>query len=52
MVNPLIIRKHYLDLKSPAEAAAFFGILPKKVEETAPDPAAFPAPDAALAIAV
>jgi len=47
-----IIRKHYLDLKSPAEAAAFFGILPKKVEETAPDPAAFPEPDAALGIAV
>jgi hypothetical protein len=24
-----IIRKHYLDLKSPAEAEQFFGILPK-----------------------
>lgn len=24
-----IIRKHYLDLKSPAEAEAFFGIMPK-----------------------
>jgi hypothetical protein len=25
-----IIRKHYLDLKSPEEATQFFGILPKK----------------------
>jgi len=25
-----IIRKHYLDLKSPAEAEEFFGIMPKK----------------------
>jgi hypothetical protein len=25
-----IIRKHYLDLKSPAEAELFFGILPVK----------------------
>lgn len=24
-----IIRKHYLDLKSPAEAKAFYSILPK-----------------------
>jgi hypothetical protein len=24
-----IIRKHYLDLKSPAEAEHFFGIVPK-----------------------
>jgi hypothetical protein len=25
-----IIRKHYLDLKSPGEAEQFFGILPKR----------------------
>ncbi len=26
-----IIRKHYLDLKSPAEAEQFFGIMPKRI---------------------
>ena len=26
-----IIRKHYLDLKTPAEAEEFFGIMPKRV---------------------
>jgi hypothetical protein len=29
-----IIRKHYLDLKSPAEAKQFFGILPCKCGKT------------------
>jgi integrase len=31
-----IIRKHYLDLKSAAEAEQFFGILPKRANESAP----------------
>jgi integrase len=31
-----IIRKHYLDLKSPAEAEAFFNILPKRSVAGAP----------------
>ena len=26
-----IIRKHYLDLKSPAEADQFFGIMPNRI---------------------
>jgi hypothetical protein len=30
-----IIRKHYLDLKSPAEAEQFFGILPKRAAPSA-----------------
>jgi hypothetical protein len=30
-----IIRKHYLDLKSAAEADEFFGILPKQVDNEA-----------------
>ena len=29
-----IIRKHYLDLKSPAEAEQFFSILPKHISAT------------------
>ena len=43
-----IIRKHYLDLKSPAEAEAFFGIFPARSEGAAPSevdfPSATPAP--------
>src|SRR5665213_2951462 len=31
-----IIRKHYLDLKSPADAEEFFGIRPKHVRRSAP----------------
>lgn len=48
-----IIRKHYLDLKDPAEAELFFGIMPERkpipvpvdegVESTAPVP--FPTPE-------
>ncbi len=30
-----IIRKHYLNLKSPAEAADFFGIVPRAADEPA-----------------
>lgn len=30
-----IIRKHYLDLKSPAEAEQFFGILPRRIAAAA-----------------
>jgi len=30
-----IIRKHYLNLKSPAEAADFFGIVPHTADEPA-----------------
>jgi len=50
-----IIRKHYLDLKDPAEAELFFGIMPKRranpvpvdecAESTAPLP--FPTPEKA-----
>jgi hypothetical protein len=29
-----IIRKHYLDLKTPAEAEEFFGIMPKVSDAT------------------
>jgi integrase len=35
-----IIRKHYLDLKSPEEGAAFFDILPKHAAATLPAPRA------------
>lgn len=35
-----IIRKHYLDLKSPEEGAAFFDILPKHAAVTLPAPRA------------
>ena len=34
-----IIKKHYLDLKSPNEAAQFFGILPKHAKASASAPA-------------
>jgi integrase len=48
-----IIRKHYLDLKSPAEAEPFFGILPTKRKEMVSVAAAKPAHMASvLAIAV
>jgi integrase len=47
-----IIRKHYLNLKSPEEAEAFFGILPQKNEELAPEPAVFSAVVPALGVAV
>ncbi len=40
-----IIRKHYLDLKTSAEAEAFFGILPKHAKVPAsPAPVVAPAP--------
>jgi integrase len=32
-----IIKKHYLDLKSAAEAEQFFGIRPKQADKVAPD---------------
>ena len=32
-----IIRRHYLDLKSPEEAAEFFGILPRSAATAAPE---------------
>jgi hypothetical protein len=35
-----IIRKHYLDLKTPAEAEQFFGILPTPVATAATSPVA------------
>ena len=49
-----IIRKHYLDLKSAAEAEQFFGILPKRADGSpTANAAAFPTPPApALAVAV
>jgi hypothetical protein len=40
-----IIRKHYLDLKSPAEAEEFFGILPKHAPAGAASLTALPAPE-------
>ncbi len=36
-----IIRKHYLDLKSPAEAEAFFSILPQRAAKAANSEVAF-----------
>jgi hypothetical protein len=47
-----IIRKHYLELKSEAEAAQFFGILPERAENAGTEPVAFPAPAPALRVAV
>jgi hypothetical protein len=45
-----IIRKHYLDLKTPAEAEEFFGIMPARAVPAAEAvPLAFPAQSAALA---
>lgn len=37
-----IIRKHYLELKSPDEAEAFFGILPKRAKRRAAASGAVP----------
>lgn len=45
-----IIRKHYLDLKTSAEAEEFFGILPKRARPTATDLLVMPPP--ALKVAV
>jgi hypothetical protein len=39
-----IIRKHYLDLKSAAEAEQFFGILPKQNNGSAIEAVEFPTP--------
>jgi len=47
-----IIRKHYLDLKSEAEAEQFFSILPKRAEGAGTEPVAFPPPAPALRVAV
>jgi hypothetical protein len=48
-----IIRKHYLDLKSPEEAGQFFGILPKRIiRPKMPRTARFPAVPAAVPVAV
>ncbi|HVU34670.1 MAG TPA: hypothetical protein VHE61_14645 [Opitutaceae bacterium] len=33
-----IIRRHYLDLKTPAEAEDFFGIVPRLRQVPAPEP--------------
>jgi integrase len=47
-----IIRKHYLDLKTTAEAELFFGILPKHARQSAPDTVpATPAPPAMVLFA-
>jgi integrase len=47
-----IIRKHYLDLKSQAEAEQFFGILPKRLGHIVTVATAFPVPVPPLAVAV
>jgi integrase len=47
-----IICKHYLDLKSQAEAEQFFSILPKREGCLVVTPTAFPVPAPALAVAV
>ena len=47
-----IIRKHYLDLKSTEEAEEFFGILPKRDEDSATETVIFPMPPPELSIAV
>jgi hypothetical protein len=39
-----IIRKHYLDLKSTAEADQFFGIMPKSSGDSSAASAVFPIP--------
>jgi hypothetical protein len=47
-----IIRKHYLDLKTPAEAEEFFSIMPAgHVGAVAPEPLPFPVQGSALAAA-
>ena len=51
--SEVIIRKHYLDLKSPAEAGQFFGILPKTtIRPRMPGTARFPAMHVAPPVAV
>jgi hypothetical protein len=40
-----IIRKHYLDLKTPSEAENFFGIVPKYPATGTGSPSAVPAED-------
>jgi integrase len=47
-----IIRRHYLDLKSEAEAEQFFGILPMRAEGATTETVAFPPPAPALRVAV
>lgn len=47
-----IIRKHYLDLKSAAEAEQFFGILPKKSGSKSALATPFPTPAPELPVAV
>jgi hypothetical protein len=47
-----IIRKHYLDLKSQAEAEQFFGILPKRPGHIVTVATTFPVPVPPLAVAV
>jgi integrase len=47
-----IIRRHYLDLKSAAEAEKFFGILPRQAKGSAMEAAVFPMPSPALRVAV
>ena len=47
-----IIRKHYLDLKSPAEAEQFFGILPRRCGHIAAVTTAFPGSAPPLAVAM
>jgi integrase len=47
-----IIRKHYLDLKTTAEAEQFFGILPKQSARNATPTTVFPTPALQLAVAV
>ena len=44
-----IIRRHYLDLKSPEEAAEFFGILPRTSAAVATEKANDSVPPASLA---
>ncbi len=47
-----IIRKHYLDLKSTAEAEQFFSILPKRQGHVVTVATTFPVPVPSLAVAV
>lgn len=46
-----IIRKHYLDLKTVAEAERFFGIMPASVPIDSAAPLAFPSQPAPVAVA-
>ena len=47
-----IIRRHYLDLKTMAEAEAFFGIQPKRTKGSAKRAVVLPMPAPALRVAV